>query len=113
MQRPRKTHRLPEGVGPRLDLRVPPEGAWRASHYHELVDLLEELGRMLDAGLATPGRLRDWENAVAPLLHGDELGQLMAPRPGEDDFPDRASLPAQRWENLRDILAARKGLGPP
>lgn len=110
MHAARANHQLPEGLRPRLDLRVPPEAAWPATNYREILALLERLGAMIDAGAVADTQLRRWENEVAALLHGDEIGHLMAPRPGDGDFPDRASLPGQRWENLREILMSRKGL---
>lgn len=103
-----KQHHLPEHLPPRLDLRISPSDPRRAKNYDRLVELLEELGRMLDARAVGPDVLRRWEDEVARCLTRGELDMLMTVP--EDEAYDVSALPEQRWRNLRRLLFRRKGL---
>src|SRR5690606_37884202 len=63
-----RRHSLPDTLPAPLDVRQPPSDARQAKGYGELVALLEELGRRLDAGVVPAAELRDWERrAIANL----------------------------------------------
>lgn len=103
-----KQHRLPEHLPPRLDLRISPSDPRKARNYDRLVELLDELGRMLDAGAVGPGALRRWEDEVTGHLTRGEIDMLMTVP--ENEAYDVSALPEQRWRNLRRLLFRRKGL---
>lgn len=105
-----KLHDLPSNVSRRLDLHIAPEEKSAAAGYEDLLALLKDLGRRLDEGTVTRHALRGWEQRVIIHLHDREIDQLM--RVSDEGAYDPATLPEQRWKNLRSILLARKGLSP-
>ncbi|WP_041544425.1 MULTISPECIES: hypothetical protein [Chelativorans] len=105
-----KQHSVPSNASRRLDLHIAPDEKTAAAGYGQLLALLEDLGRRLDEGTVTRDALRQWEQQVVGNLHDREIDQLM--RVSDEGAFDAATLPEQRWRNLRSILLARKGLSP-
>ena len=101
-------HRLQTSLPPRLDPRVAPTGARNAKNYPLLVDLLEEIGRRIDAGETSRKKLLDWDNRAISLLHPEEIDSLMRIDGGSNPSP--GEIAETRWRNLRRILLRRKGV---
>src|SRR5690606_20969801 len=72
-----RRHSLPDTLPAPLDVRQPPGDARQAKGYGELVALLEELGRRLDAGVVPAAELRDWERRAIANLREWEIDRLM------------------------------------
>jgi hypothetical protein len=101
------SHKLPDTLSPKLDLRLPPHG--RPSRHHaRLAELLAELGSALDAQTLDQQWLHTWEHSVLALIDDGEIDLFMRP-PEAPEF-SLADLPEQRWLNLKHILMRRKGL---
>ncbi len=81
----------------------------RARRYHELIALLEDLGKRLDSGAVSLADIREWKRQVLLQLSESEIGIIMAG--ADDDEFDVDALPEHRWSNLKKVLLDRKGLG--
>lgn len=77
--------------------------------YLSLINLLVELGQVLDRGEGDQPFFRRWEAAVLAEIGSKEADRFMTRSESAGDLL-ATGLAGERWRNLKNILLARKGV---